>query len=489
MKNWIIAFSVILSILTAAKTQTSAEEVCACVNKGNNAMHFTIDPGNCRVSDQIICWESPTITPGSLDRKARNLALIMARSEFINDFPLNVLEYLACSAEDSTSATFTVQGTAPGEVIGFMGDESINASYAYYIAIQRGNAGLDPISMIGSRGTLVYQRNGRTIYFVGVVTQFGLAARNSSETIYVARLEPAYAALKRSSGYAIFQQKTLQDIIEQILDSGGISNVLYLLTGAYHLMEFEMMCAESPAVFSDRLMEREGVHYHFVQGPAGETMKIGDTNTNFTSTGLSLIYRGHLHNPRPVGEFIASFHQKTSLFTGTSAVAGYDFKSPSANIYATVSRAGGIGEKFDYAADITESDAAEGRAGVNEDREFLSRRQCMGVSNAGGLKAGHTFSLADQSGAGFSDTYLITEVRHLALRVRVLDEMADRGGPRKIWSRGMSDRVGFEQLYIAALRSVGVPARLGGDSRAHFWDGVEWQGAPRPFSEVLAQQK
>ncbi len=69
-------------------------------------------------------------------------------------------------------------------------------------------------------------------------------------------------------------------------------------------------------------------------------------------------------------------------------------------------------------------------------------------------------------------------VRHLRERVTVADAP---GLPREvpeIWLRQITDRTGFEVVYVAALRSVGVPARLNGEGKAEFYDGVKWREAP-----------
>jgi transglutaminase-like putative cysteine protease len=49
-----------------------------------------------------------------------------------------------------------------------------------------------------------------------------------------------------------------------------------------------------------------------------------------------------------------------------------------------------------------------------------------------------------------------------------------------IWLRQTTDEAGFEIIYVAALRSVGVPARLDSNCHAKFWDGNKWQTAPAP---------
>jgi hypothetical protein len=74
-------------------------------------------------------------------------------------------------------------------------------------------------------------------------------------------------------------------------------------------------------------------------------------------------------------------------------------------------------------------------------------------------------------------------VRLLSQRV-VIDEKA--GEPltiEEMWRRQITDKKGFEIIYVAALRSVSVPARLGADGRAEFFGEEKWQPAPRPAAK------
>jgi len=71
-------------------------------------------------------------------------------------------------------------------------------------------------------------------------------------------------------------------------------------------------------------------------------------------------------------------------------------------------------------------------------------------------------------------------VRHLRERVTIA---ALPGLPHEvpdIWRRQITDPTGFAIIYVAALRSAGVPARLNLPARAEFWDGAQWQVAPLP---------
>jgi hypothetical protein len=51
------------------------------------------------------------------------------------------------------------------------------------------------------------------------------------------------------------------------------------------------------------------------------------------------------------------------------------------------------------------------------------------------------------------------------------------------WKLGATDGPSFEELYTAALRSIGIAARLGRQGKTELWTGVEWRPAPRPLVE------
>jgi hypothetical protein len=71
-------------------------------------------------------------------------------------------------------------------------------------------------------------------------------------------------------------------------------------------------------------------------------------------------------------------------------------------------------------------------------------------------------------------------VRHLRERVTMADLPDLSHEVPEIWLRQITDEAGFEIIYVAALRSVGVPARLDSNHHAEFWDGDKWQAAPDP---------
>lgn len=54
-------------------------------------------------------------------------------------------------------------------------------------------------------------------------------------------------------------------------------------------------------------------------------------------------------------------------------------------------------------------------------------------------------------------------------------------GIETIWRNQITDEKGFQRIYVATLRSVGVGARLNSGGIAEFWTGSEWNLAPQPL--------
>lgn len=77
-----------------------------------------------------------------------------------------------------------------------------------------------------------------------------------------------------------------------------------------------------------------------------------------------------------------------------------------------------------------------------------------------------------------------TMVAYLRSRVTVV-RGAIRGSVEDAWRSGITDTQGFEALYVAALRAVGIAARLDATDNAELLAGQTWVPAPRPLIMVV----
>ena len=116
---------------------------------------------------------------------------------------------------------------------------------------------------------------------------------------------------------------------------------------------------------------------------------------------------------------------------------------------------------------------ADGRSMLDELCREGARRML-----AAALEAENAAKITDDKASAEEAVAIV--VRHLRERVTI-SELPDL--PREvpaIWLRQITDKSGFEIIYVAALRSVGIPARLGPDGRAEFWNADKWTTAPPP---------
>ncbi|MCX8089392.1 MAG: transglutaminase-like domain-containing protein [Verrucomicrobiae bacterium] len=72
-------------------------------------------------------------------------------------------------------------------------------------------------------------------------------------------------------------------------------------------------------------------------------------------------------------------------------------------------------------------------------------------------------------------------VWQLRSRVTVADAEQIPTGVESIWRRQLANQQGFAKLSVAALRSVGIPARLGPQGAGEFWNGAAWAPVARPY--------
>jgi len=77
-------------------------------------------------------------------------------------------------------------------------------------------------------------------------------------------------------------------------------------------------------------------------------------------------------------------------------------------------------------------------------------------------------------------------VSHLRERITIAPSAADTAFPLvvpDIWQRQITNAKGFENIYVAALRSVGIPARLSTTGKTEILSSSGWKPAPRPIGE------
>lgn len=72
-------------------------------------------------------------------------------------------------------------------------------------------------------------------------------------------------------------------------------------------------------------------------------------------------------------------------------------------------------------------------------------------------------------------------VRFLRERVGINESVRQGHAIETCWRTGWTSDSGFDGIYVAAMRSVGIAARIGESGAAELWTGHSWVAAPQPY--------
>ena len=96
--------------------------------------------------------------------------------------------------------------------------------------------------------------------FPGIVTAALVRGDELGERRVAVRLEPAAAALSRSSDYRIYQGVTVPDLVSDLLSEAGVPFDIRVGGGA-PIRDTAVMYGETPLAFLNRLMEQDGIYW------------------------------------------------------------------------------------------------------------------------------------------------------------------------------------------------------------------------------------
>jgi type VI secretion system secreted protein VgrG len=302
--------------------------------------------------------------------------------------------------------TLTVGGNALGDILAVAGDEAISKPFRFVVAVRLASP-RDPASLLGSPAQLGLSVGGVGTSISGIVTQARAGAMPDGHGLLLVTVEPALTRLALDSGFSVHQGETVQDTVQDIMESEGIF-FLFQSTAGHEPLDFGVQYNESPLAFVSRLMEEEGIHYHDEDG----TLVIADSNAAFTAAGPPLTYAGDgAIGPLTLGRWEKTQRLRPALVT----LHGYDFERPTLPIQGSAGVAGS-GELYFFDHHVTRAADAQTQARLRLEAAAADAQRQVGTSGVPTLRAGRLVTINDATGGPFGGTYVVTGVRHVLVR-------------------------------------------------------------------------
>lgn len=197
--------------------------------------------------------------------------------------PRHELLSLFASAFTSLNRTLELKGSGPFEQstllpLKLTGQESLSRCYAYELECLSSDPQLAPNSLLGSFWTVGIVTDGHARRSInGIVTQAQKLGSDGAFTRFLLRLEPCFALLAKTRGARIWQEKTIPQIVESLLQEKIQQNPLFAkhfrienqCLNTYSPRAYRAMYQESELQFIERSLAEEGVSY--LWGFDGET--------------------------------------------------------------------------------------------------------------------------------------------------------------------------------------------------------------------------
>ncbi len=243
-------------------------------------------------------------------------------------------------------------------VLSFHGTEGISELYRFDIVIGSRDHEIDLDAVVGQDAKLTWKDKEGDRCVHGIVCRFEQTGRAGQFANYQARLVPKVWLLTLRRQSRIFQNKTVPDILKEVLDKAGITADLYdfRLKGSHKAREYCVQYRESDWNFASRLMEEEGIFYFFEHTEDAHKLVMADVSSVHEPTP------GNSNIPfRDVGlgvgeqEQISRFRYSVQIRHGAVTLRDFDFKKPSLKVEnAKAADIESELEWYDYPGEYTE---------------------------------------------------------------------------------------------------------------------------------------
>ncbi len=278
-------------------------------------------------------------------------------------------------------------------------------------------------------------------YFNGFVSSISQGVGEGRFARYHATIHPWLWFLTRTSDCKIFQNKTVPDIIKEILKEHGFSDIVNRLKGSYRTWDYCVQYRETDFNFISRLMEQEGIYYYFMHEQGKHTLYLADDMASHDK--MSDCYTISYYPPDQAvireDECISGWHITKQLQSGAYCLNEYDFERPKADLNAnsTIVRNHSKAdfEIYDYPGEYVKSSDGNQYAKIRIQELQSQYERMQGNGNVRGLICGGLFKLSLFPRSDQNREYLVTSVTH---SVRIENFESTTGGSGNQYSNSFT---------------------------------------------------
>ncbi len=285
--------------------------------------------------------------------------------------------------------------------------------------------------VVGKPAALIIHGDPADRYFHGIVSQFIQVGMNGRFYLYQACIVPQVWLLCLRRDCRIYQQKTVPDIVKEVLESAGVTSDLFefRLQGTYAQREYCVQYRESDLNFISRLLEEEGIFYFFEHTDSQHKMVLGDGTVNYQPiAGEPKVIFNAGGGMVSEEESVTRFALSRQILSGKYTLRDFNFEKPSMDLTADKSDADNQElEVYDYPGEYSTQEYGKQLARVRLQETVMFKDTGKGESTVPRLLPGFTFTLHGHDLDSFNQEYVLCEVVHSGKQPQVLAEKSAEG--------------------------------------------------------------
>lgn len=376
----------------------------------------------------------------------------------------------AASAANHT-VRVRIAGAPPGILFRAMqGHEQLSQLFEFQVDVLYDGMGLDLRSLLGKSLTLEIDTDelGGTRYLNGQITRFMLAGKETSTQryyLYRATVRPWLWSASRREDFRIFQEKSVPDIVEEVLKPYGHA-IERKLSDAYRPWTYCVQYGESDFDFVSRLLEHEGIYYWFKHSQGRHDLVLADDmSAHEASPGCeSLPYYASDRQSVPDESYVTDLRVGEEVRSGEYVTDDYNFENPKAALVSTQRNPAGHDEAahqvYQWPGDYTDPDQGQVYARVRMEELHQQREQAELRSNVRGLATASTFTLRNCPRDAENRKYMVVGTRYALREGGYYSQSGGGFLPMTVAALGDAATQGADQGTVCDFDLIIQPATL-----------------------------
>ncbi|EIY0710521.1 type VI secretion system tip protein VgrG [Salmonella enterica] len=246
----------------------------------------------------------------------------------------------------------------------------------------------------------------------GLVTAARVVGHEGRSVTYELRMEPWVKLLTHTSDYKAFQNKTVVDILDEVLAEYPYP-VEKRLVESYPVRTWQVQYGETDFDFLQRLMQEWGIYWWFEHSEDSHTLVLADAISAHKACPDLPLVEWHQEGLKLDKEFIHTITANESLRTGQWVLDDFDFTKPRSLLANTVANPRETGhatyEHYEWPGDYFDKSEGEMLTRIRMEAQRSPGSRVLGGGNIRTLMTGYTFTLENYPTAEVNQEYLLMQ--------------------------------------------------------------------------------